>query len=188
MLFLHSLALLASVAGLASGQTIDPSTVDESTRDYWCQSQTSACPLLCLQMPGASNKPKDNSCSAKTLDYTCICSNGQSPNASEYSETIPYFICTEQNNKCVSACSNNDAECQSDCRDDHPCGAQNPKRVNTTTATSTVSTPAATTSLAPFTGEADAKGLAPRQSVEMGHVYGTVAVVGAFLAGFATLL
>ncbi|KAK1138922.1 hypothetical protein N8T08_001662 [Aspergillus melleus] len=164
MLFLHSLALLASVAGLASGQTIDPSTVDESTRDYWCQSQTSACPLLCLQMPGASNKPKDNSCSAKTLDYTCICSNGQSPNASEYSETIPYFICSEQNNKC------------------------NPKRVNTTTATSTVSTPAATTSLAPFTGEADAKGLAPRQSVEMGHVYGTVAVVGAFLAGFATLL
>lgn len=32
MLFLHSIALFASVAGLVSGQTIDPSTVAESTR------------------------------------------------------------------------------------------------------------------------------------------------------------
>ncbi|THC88274.1 hypothetical protein EYZ11_012278 [Aspergillus tanneri] len=62
----------------------------------------------------------------------------------------------------------------------------NPRRVNKT-STATVSTPAATTSLAPFTGEAD-NGVAPRQLVDMGQVYGLVLVVGGFLAGFATLL
>ncbi|KAA8642286.1 uncharacterized protein ATNIH1004_011228 [Aspergillus tanneri] len=186
MLFLQTLAILASAIGLVKGQAIDPSEVALSTREQWCQSQTSSCPLLCLQMPGASGKPKDNDCSAKTLSYSCICSNNASPNASEYSETIPYYICTERNNQCVHACPSGDLNCQSKCRNDNPCGAQNPRRVNKT-STATVSTPAATTSLAPFTGEAD-NGVAPRQLVDMGQVYGLVLVVGGFLAGFATLL
>ena len=73
-----------------------------------------------------------------TLTYDCVCGNGQSPNASEYSQTLPYFICTEWGTQCVAACAG-DTSCQSACRDDHPCGAQNPKRVNVTSTTSSVS-------------------------------------------------
>lgn len=64
-----------------------------------------------------------------------------SPNLSEYSLTLPFFICQEWGNQCVTGCSG-DAACASDCRQNHPCGALNPTRVNTTT--SSTSTPTAT--------------------------------------------
>jgi hypothetical protein len=64
--------------------------------------------------------------------------NGQQPNSSQYSLTIPYYICTETNNQCVNNCGGNSA-CQSSCRQDHPCGAQDPPRVNTASASSTMS-------------------------------------------------
>ncbi|OJJ71632.1 hypothetical protein ASPBRDRAFT_30044 [Aspergillus brasiliensis CBS 101740] len=196
MLLLRSLIAIASLAGLVLSQntsSIDPNSVPIDTRtssdrvtiEQWCQSQTSSCPLLCYQLPNASGSPKENTCDAKTLQYQCICSNGLSPNASQYSQTIPYFVCTEQNDECVQKC-NGDSSCQSDCRSEHPCGAQNPKRVNvTSTAAST--TAAATTSLPPFTGVPD-QGAAARPSTDLGQVYGLVVVVGAFLAGFTTLL
>ncbi|KAL4888189.1 hypothetical protein BDV59DRAFT_147954 [Aspergillus ambiguus] len=188
MRLIQSLAILTTMVGLATSQTnatISPSSVDSSTRSYWCQQQTSTCPLLCLQMPGASSNPSANTCDSKTLAYTCTCSNGLSPNSSEYSQTIPYFICTEQNNQCVASCSAGDSSCQSACRSDHPCGAQNPQRYNTTSTSTGV--PAATTSLAPFTGTAE-KGAAVQQLADMGQVYGLAVVVGAFLAGFRVLL
>ncbi|KAF9894314.1 hypothetical protein FE257_007817 [Aspergillus nanangensis] len=182
---LQSLAVIASVVGLASTQTINLDDVPIATRDQWCQAQTSSCPLLCLQMKGTSSTPTENTCDPKTLSYFCTCDNGQSPNATEYSQTIPYFICTEQNNQCVSNCDAANQSCQSDCRTKNPCGAQNPQRYNaTSTATST---PAATTSLAPFTGVPE-EGAAMKPLAAMNHVYASAAVVGAFLAGFAALL
>ncbi|PWY89317.1 hypothetical protein BO70DRAFT_359598 [Aspergillus heteromorphus CBS 117.55] len=190
MVLLRSLFAIASVTGLVYGQsnsTIDPNSIPIATRDQWCQSQTSSCPLLCLQLPGTSGSPKDNTCDPKTLAYTCVCNNGMSPNASQYSLTIPYFICTQQDTDCVNNC-NGDSTCQSNCRSQHPCGAQNPKRVNvTTTAGSTPTTAAATTSVAAFTGVPD-EGLGVPMSVDMAPVYGLVVVVGAFLAGFTTLI
>lgn len=184
MLFLQSFALLASVVGLVNGQSIDPNSVDKSTRDQWCQAQTSSCPLLCFQVPGADGKPSANTCDSKSLAYNCVCSNGISPNASEYSQTIPYFICTEQNNQCVANC-NGESSCQYNCRSDNPCGAQEPKRYNVTSTTASV--PAATTSLPPFTGVAD-EGLAVRPLADLSQVYGLTVMVGAFLAGFRFIL
>ena len=74
-----------------------------------------------------------------TLNYNCVCaSNGLAPNISEYSQTIPYFICTENNSNCVTAC-NGASSCQSDCREKNPCGAQDPKRVNESTASASAS-------------------------------------------------
>ncbi|OJJ46077.1 hypothetical protein ASPZODRAFT_133057 [Penicilliopsis zonata CBS 506.65] len=199
------LLLLAAVFGLVSGQTIDPDSVPIGTRDQWCNSQTSACPLLCLQIPGTKSTTQQNSCDPKTLVYSCVCSNGVSPNASQYSETIPYFECTESNNQCVDNCQG-DSSCQSACRQDNPCGAQNPTRVNVTTtkggktATATdgsSGTGSAATDVV-YTGigtgavtvTSDAKaGLAVRGvSFEAGHLYGLVAVVSGFLAGMAVLL
>lgn len=76
------------------------------------------------------------------LTYGCVCENGLSPNLSEYSLTLPFFICQEWGNQCVAGCAG-DSACASDCRQNHPCGALNPTRVNTTTSSS-VSTPSAT--------------------------------------------
>jgi len=132
--------LFAMTARVVSQATyvIDPNSVPLSTRETWCQSQQTACPLLCLQLPGESSTTEANDCDPTTLTYDCICGNGQSPNASEFSQTLPYFICTEYGTQCVAGCGGNTA-CQSACRDDHPCGAQNPTRVNVTATTSSIS-------------------------------------------------
>lgn len=78
----------------------------------------------------------------KTLQYNCVCGNGQPPNATEYSQTLPYYICQAWGQQCVANCGGNNA-CQSSCTQDHPCGAQNPTPVNTT-ATSMSMTATAT--------------------------------------------
>ncbi|CAG8144617.1 unnamed protein product [Penicillium salamii] len=175
-----TLFIIAS-ATLASCQ-LDLSSVPLATREAWCNSQTSACPLLCLQISGASGSPTSNNCSATTLDYDCLCSNGVTPNATEYSQTIPYYTCTEANNQCVAKC-NGDSNCQYDCRTKNPCGAQDPKRVN---ATNTTATAAATTATqTPL--NTGSTGAAPRMA-DMSHVYGLCVVVGGVVAGMATLL
>lgn len=74
-----------------------------------------------------------------TLAYICLCDNGLTPNASEYSQTVPFYECTEAANQCVNRCPRGDSACQSQCRTASPCGAQNPTRVNTSTISSTMS-------------------------------------------------
>ncbi|KAL8852871.1 MAG: hypothetical protein Q9221_002247 [Calogaya cf. arnoldii] len=123
----------------AAPQTIDPSTVDEGTKETWCNNQKASCPLLCTQ-EGASNEPTQNDCTASTLVYSCICDNGLTPNASEYSQTVPFYQCQEAANQCVARCPKTDSACQTQCRTAAPCGAQNPTRVNTTTSSTMAAT------------------------------------------------
>ncbi|KAJ5708423.1 hypothetical protein N7488_008224 [Penicillium malachiteum] len=165
--------------------TIDPNSVPMATRENWCLSQTSACPILCMQMPNTTGA-NTNTCSAKTLTFDCQCNNGLSPNASEYSETIPYYVCTEANNQCVNNCT--DSTCQAACRNDHPCGAQHPTPVNISTATISSTTPAASTTVASVLAET-ATGRATRLLVkDKSQIYGLCVVIGGFIAGFAILL
>ncbi|KAJ5124548.1 uncharacterized protein N7515_008373 [Penicillium bovifimosum] len=181
-----TMLILASAVTLVNSQ-FDPLSVPLATREAWCNSQTSACPLLCLQLPGASGSPTTNTCSPSTLDYYCLCNNGVTPNASEYSQTIPYYTCTESNEQCVRKCDGNSV-CQNACRVDNPCGAQDPKRVNVTTTATKSATPTATETPV-NTLINGATGAAPRMtSVDMGHVYGLCVLVGGFVAGFAALL
>jgi len=95
---------------------------------------------------------------------------------------MAYYICTEANNQCTKACSTN--TCADACRSDHPCGAQDPKRVNVTTT----SAAATTSTTMPSINTKEATGAATRFSLEMGHVVGSCALVGGFVAGFAILL
>ncbi|KAL8735827.1 MAG: hypothetical protein Q9181_002686 [Wetmoreana brouardii] len=135
------LAILATpLFRLAAPQIIDPSTVDDATKQKWCDNQQASCPLLCLQQ-NASDTPASNDCTPSTLAFTCVCDNGQQPNASEYSQTIPYYECTEAATQCVNRCPSADSACQSQCRTAHPCGAQNPTRVNTSTVSTMSATP-----------------------------------------------
>ncbi|KAJ5630480.1 uncharacterized protein N7484_010580 [Penicillium longicatenatum] len=190
-MLLTLVVVLASAATMARGQytpTINPDSVILSERETWCNAQVSSCPILCLQMPNTSGA-RVNSCSPNTLSYVCECSNGLSPNSSQYSQTMPYFICTEANNQCVAKCA--DAMCQSACRSDHPCGAQDPVRVNITaipSATSSGKVAANTTTpavLGSFTATGDANG---PLSGDMRHVYGLCVLVGGFVVGFAALM
>lgn len=121
-----------------------------------------------------------------SLNYLCQCSNGLSPNGSEYSQTIPYYVCTEANNQCVAKCA--DSLCQASCRSDHPCGAQSPKLVNISTTTTTSAAPTATSSVA-NASVSHATGDASRvMAIDISHFYGLFVLVGGFVAGFAVLL
>ncbi|KAJ6103330.1 hypothetical protein N7486_005757 [Penicillium sp. IBT 16267x] len=183
--------VLASAASMARGQyipTIDPESVVLSDRENWCNAQISSCPILCLQMPNTTGALVNN-CSAKTLSYQCECSNGLSPNSSQFSQTMPYFICTEANNQCVANCA--DSMCQSACRSDHPCGAQNPVRVNVTATPSATPSAkvAANTTTSGVLGTSTATGDATRLLAgDMGHMYGLFVLVGGFAMGFAALM
>ncbi|TKA28141.1 hypothetical protein B0A50_04112 [Salinomyces thailandicus] len=128
-------ALLTSVS---AQYTIDPASVSNSTRENWCEAELTQCPLICTQTtPNASPDTQANTCDPDLLTYACICSNGLSPNLTQYSQTLPFFTCQEWGNQCVSNCGG-DNTCASDCRSNNPCGALDPVRVNTSTASSSM--------------------------------------------------
>jgi hypothetical protein len=200
---LVALVLLSLKVHSQAVYQIDPNSVALSIRTSWCQSQISTCPLLCLQLPGESSTTDANDCDPTNLTYDCVCGNGMSPNASEYSQTLPYFICTEYGNQCVAGCGG-DTTCQSNCRSQHPCGAQNPTRVNSTTTSATMTSttvPAGATSGTAgvvYTGLGGAAATtAPSSSttksgaqaaLDLGRSYGLVAVFVSIFAGFAFVM
>ena len=197
---------LAALTSLAAAQTtpqqnypyrIDPKDVSPSDRNTWCLNQKAQCPLICLQQPGVTSMTTvDNECDPDTLVYSCICENNVAPNVTQYSQTIPFYVCQEWGNQCVKNC-NGASGCQDSCRKDHPCGAQSPYKGNTSIPTlSTASATGSPTTKIPVTGfggaqatgsSAAGKGAAagtymPSAALSMSVVFGT-----AFL-GFAVLL
>jgi len=198
-----SVAVVATALFIgAQGQaqyTIDPNSVPLSTRSAWCQSQLTSCPLLCLQNTGGnSSTTSANDCDPTTLTYDCVCGNGLAPNASEYSQTLPFFICQEYGNQCVAAC-NGDSSCQSACRDDNPCGAQNPTRVNTTTSSTMTATATggSGTGATVYTGLGGASSTSSSSStkksgsqaaLDLGRSYGLGVVFVGIFAGFALVM
>jgi len=203
-------ALLA-VAGLSTAQTIDPNSVDTATKSQWCDAQKTACPLLCLQYPGDSAATTSNTCDVKTLSWSCICAvNGLTPNASEYSQTIPYFECTEYGTQCVKSCGS-DSTCASNCRTQHPCGAQNPTRYNITSSSSSMSATgtgaagasktsanaadytgfggsAASQTASSSSGSDSSSSKSAASAINFGQTFGLAIVVSGFFAGFALVL
>ncbi|KAI3324600.1 hypothetical protein HD806DRAFT_493064 [Xylariaceae sp. AK1471] len=142
---LAAATLLLSSVQAQDQYNIDPSSVSLSLRDYWCTQQKSSCPLICQQLPPGGYETND--CDPLALTYGCVCENGMAPNLSEYSLTIPYFKCQEWGNQCVTNCGASNNACASDCRENHPCGALDPTRANTTT-TSSMGTPTSTSAAA----------------------------------------
>lgn len=169
---------------------IDPDSVPLSTRQSWCSDEVNTCPLICSQLsPGP---PLVNECNPDTLTFGCLCGNNKQPNVSEYSLTLPYFICQEYGNQCVTACGQNN-QCSSACRQDNPCGASNPKRYNTT-STSTSGAPTTTEtgsntifSGTPGGGDDDSGSSRITPVAKMGRAYGLVIVLGSMLVAFAML-
>ncbi|GAB7344586.1 hypothetical protein MBLNU457_3082t1 [Dothideomycetes sp. NU457] len=205
-------SLLVSVA--TAQYTINPDSVPLSTRQVWCNSQITQCPLICLQTAGNTLQTQVNDCNATVLSYDCVCTNGQSPNASEYSQTLPYFVCTQWGDQCVANCGN-DNTCASACRANHPCGALHPTTRNITSTSSSASatgsgsgsktTGAGVPSGSVFNANAASTTAggsgAPTGSVasssnksaanlalQVGQAYGLMVVAGGLMAGFALAL
>ncbi|RAL60479.1 hypothetical protein DID88_000254 [Monilinia fructigena] len=190
-----ALVATALVSLTTSQYTIDPTSVPLNIRKQWCQSQTQTCPFLCSQNSTGSTTTETNTCDASSLTYECICGSGLSPNASEYSLTLPYFICVQYGQDCVAAC-NGDNTCSSACRDDHPCGAQNPTRINATssaTQSATATSGASSTSAVAYTGLGGSSSTSTPKSgaqltMDFGKSYGLAVVFAGVFAGFALVL
>lgn len=148
MYFSVSVAVaLTSFLGAVSAQTyypVNPDDIDLGTKQTWCLNQISSCGLLCLDQKSGSGFVND--CDTDTLQYQCICADNTVPNATEYSQTIPYFLCTYQVQNCVQNCGQFDPTCAETCRTGRVCGATNPTRVTSTKGGSdkTTSAPSAT--------------------------------------------
>lgn len=129
----------------------------------------------------------------KNLTYGCVCTDGTSPNTTEYSLTLPYFICVEYVTQCVNAC-NGLSSCQSACQQDHPCGAQDPKKYNTT-ATATATGASATSTADGSTvygglnnGDNSNSSAAGPPVFELARLYAMMTTLGLFGMGFMYLL
>lgn len=188
----------ALVASVQADYYINPDSVSLTDRKFWCQSELTTCPIICAQ--NTDGKPLTNTCDPATLTYGCVCSNGLQPNVSEYSLTLPYYVCQEWGNQCVKGCGQGNNGCADACRSDHPCGAQNPSRVTSTSSSSTpTSTGAAQTNqvYSGFGGSDSSSGsgsgsgsktdksAAPALGAER---VGFVVVFGSIVAGMAMLL
>ncbi|KAH0291360.1 hypothetical protein M436DRAFT_70532 [Aureobasidium namibiae CBS 147.97] len=106
----------SAFSGLAAAQvqsgnyTIDPNSVDSTTRANWCRAETNTCPILC-----GGNLYKSNTCTQSDLTYTCVCNNGVSPDMSLYQNTIPTFVCNEYKGQCLATNAGN-ATAQDQCQ------------------------------------------------------------------------
>jgi hypothetical protein len=172
---------------------------------------TAQCPLICEQTSGSGTTIQNN-CDPTQLTYSCVCSNGLSPNVSQYTQTLPFYICQEWGTQCVSNCGQ-DNTCADNCRSQHPCGAQNPVRQNTSTLSSTTSSAASsggsqatTTGNGVFSGfasgsatggsgsgaaaatSAGGAGSIHAATLNAGRTFGLLGLVGVMFGGFAVLL
>lgn len=126
-----------------------------------------------------------------TLTYSCLCNDGKTPNTSEYSLTLPYFICGEWVSQCVAGCDSN-STCQGICQQDHPCGATDPvtNQVNSTATASSTSASSTSDGSTVYTGLGgnNGKSAAGPPAFELARLYATLATLGLFGVGFAYLL
>ncbi|KAM5355200.1 hypothetical protein ACJ41O_001846 [Fusarium nematophilum] len=201
------LAVAAScVAVVNADYVIDPDSVPLDQRKVWCTTQKESCPLICEQTGDGGTKV--NSCDPEELTYGCICDDGLQPNVSEYSLTIPFYVCQEWGNQCVTDCDGSNS-CAQSCREDNPCGASDPKKYNTTgTATGTEAVKATASASASTTDDGstiftdapgggdddDSEGSSSSSdnsngsaALEAGRTWGLAVVLGSMFVGFAML-
>ena len=193
---LRSTLLAAAMAVVAIAQTtpqIDPESVDEGTRDRWCNDQITSCPFICEQTEPRTTL--ENDCDSNSLTFNCICGDNKPANLTEYTLTLPFYICQEKGQQCQKACAG-DNSCAAACFENNPCGATSPRRAN---GTATTTLPEATTSSGGdrdtvFTGRPGqdnnnegGSGGSGAGALNVAGAYGMAVVVGGLFAGFALL-
>jgi hypothetical protein len=115
-----------------------------------------------------------------------------------YSQTIPYYICTEWGQQCVKNC-NGVQQCQADCLQKHPCGAQSPNKGNATIssieaaassahATQTTKIPVTGFGGPAATGASNGDKGAASAMLDLGASYSLAVLFAGVTLGFAVLL
>lgn len=61
-----------------------------------------------------------------TLEFECVCANGETPNVSEYEETLPFYICQRWIPECLNQ-AQQDVEAEQECVN-VDCGTKNPNK------------------------------------------------------------
>ncbi|KAF8543417.1 hypothetical protein BDD12DRAFT_802032 [Trichophaea hybrida] len=191
------LALLAFGATLPTftAAAFNESEISLATRRVWCKAQVSQCPALCAD---SGKSTTENSCYPENLFYSCVCSDGLRPNLTEYSETIPYYICTIEQGQCITACGAGNNDCAVQCRKTNVCGATHPKPYNTTASASASGTAASASASATGSGSdsgfattgggsssSDTKNAAGALFLQVGRAYGMGVVAAGIAVGVA---
>jgi len=189
--------ILARTVTAQSYPTFDQNSVDESLKTFWCQQQVSACPLLCGDLGFTTTT---NECFAENLYYSCVCSDGKSPNLSLYSQTIPYFTCSTVVEACVDNCAGANI-CAQQCREKKPCGAQGDPLQKNKTTTSTKNSSKTSAPLPSATDkeeddfekgfgnkEDESKGSGASSMLSIKSSYGLATVIVGLAAGFTIFL
>ncbi|KAF7868620.1 hypothetical protein EAF04_005151 [Stromatinia cepivora] len=193
-MFIKSIVGLSIVALVAaqssSNATIDPNTIDPSTRAQWCTAQINTCGTLCN---GAIN---DNSCDTNTLNFSCTCtSNSSAPGLQYYTQTLPTYICEQIYANCIAA-GENDAAAQRLCKDNEVsnCGHLNPDDYtpaaassSSSSATATATSTSTSTSTATTASASAATSKAAASALNIGREYGT-GILAAGVAGVFGLM
>jgi len=183
-------ALLVSFVaaqGTTTNSTIDPATVDDTTKSQWCSSEITVCGDLC----GGDNTA--NSCDPSTLNSTCTCANGTAPGLQYYTGSLDTFICEQIYANCISA-GENDAAAQKVCTTarDKNCGTLDPDNF-TAAVTSTSSSASATATAASTTGSStgsstSTSAAAAATLMALGREYGSGVVAVGVAAAFGLIL
>jgi len=97
-----AIASVSAATNLTSCCNVDPATVDPNYRLAWCRAQQNTCPLIC-----PNGQATANTCDSDTLEYTCTCASGATPNISDYGQTLPSLECDNWKGQCVNASANN---------------------------------------------------------------------------------
>ncbi|KAH9844510.1 Pci domain-containing protein [Teratosphaeria destructans] len=199
-MFFSTILLAATAAVGVSAQnystsgplSIVPDSVAYNTRLAWCVSENNNCREICGGQATVS-------CDANTLNYTCMCTSGNTPNISAYMGTMPYFVCEQWIADCVQA-HPNDLDGITACRS-VTCGTKNASSESTTSsaassATSTGSAAStASSSMASSTGTAtssstSSSATSSSAAIALGvaKTYGTGILAAAMFAVFGLAL
>ncbi|KAH8675530.1 hypothetical protein BX600DRAFT_507762 [Xylariales sp. PMI_506] len=149
-MFTHRIAAVAlsalTLVSAAGNFTIDPTSVDITTRASWCISEENTCSEVCGGSAGT------NSCDDTELTYVCTCGDGTTPAMEDYKNSLPYLICEEAYSQCIDD-TVGDAAAQQNCTTtiQDECGTKNASSAATTTTTTSASTATAASSSAAST-------------------------------------
>ncbi|PPJ51662.1 hypothetical protein CBER1_08761 [Cercospora berteroae] len=184
----------AALSAVASAQnystsgnlSITASEVPSTLRASWCRGQTIACPQIC------GGRAETNTCDAEQLTYDCSCPDGEARNISDYTQTLPFFVCEQWRTNCVLN-HPDDRDGQAAC-ESVTCGAQNATEAEggDSSSASTSATPTSTSTDTAETGASETTGTdssatpsaSDSAAMHLAQNYGTGILVTGLLAVF----
>ncbi|KAJ5082072.1 hypothetical protein N7532_011115 [Penicillium argentinense] len=147
----------------------------------WCLGQRNVCPQIC------EGGTKQNTCDPKSLQFSCICSDGTTPDVAPYVQTVPFYVCEANFGQCINA-HPDDADGQKACKEAAQCGSKNASSLSTTTSSSSPSTTMSLTTSTDSSSSETSSSVAAASTttnaaIAMGESYSTGIMAGAmFLA------